>query len=262
MSFPPDLRARCSIRPKRCTSASRRRSRPCSARLGAASRAVHRRAGSRRATALRAAAQPDRSRADARPLSACGHRPTSRRRSPLPQAAFPLWRAHAGQGARQRAAPRRRHHGAARLRDRCRAGRSRSARTAWKRSAKRRRRSTSSATTPTTSSRTAATTYRCPNDPLEGVVSRNRSVLRPYGVWSVIAPFNFPLALAGGPTAAALITGNTVVVKCASDTPWAGRLLADCIRDAGLPPGVFNYLSGSRRDGRRGDGARSAAPPA
>lgn len=84
-----------------------------------------------------------------------------------------------------------------------------------------------------------------PNDPLEGCVSRNRSVLRPYGVWAVIAPFNFPLALAGGPTAAALVTGNTVVAKCASDTPWAGRWLADCIRDAGLPPGVFNYLSGS-----------------
>ncbi len=83
------------------------------------------------------------------------------------------------------------------------------------------------------------------NDPLEGVVSRNRSTMRPYGVWLVIAPFNFPLALAGGPTAAALVTGNTVVVKGASDTPWAGRLLADCIRDAGLPPGVFNYLSGS-----------------
>lgn len=84
-----------------------------------------------------------------------------------------------------------------------------------------------------------------PDDPLEGVASHNRSVMRPYGVWSVIAPFNFPLALAGGPTAAALATGNTVVVKGASDTPWAGRLLADCVRDAGVPPGVFNYLSGS-----------------
>jgi len=84
-----------------------------------------------------------------------------------------------------------------------------------------------------------------PDDPLEGVASHNRSVMRPYGVWSVIAPFNFPLALAGGPAAAALVTGNTVVVKVASDTPWAGRLLADCIRDADLPPGVFNQLSGS-----------------
>jgi len=83
-----------------------------------------------------------------------------------------------------------------------------------------------------------------PNDPLTGYVSRNRSVLKPYGAWVVINPFNFPFALAGGPVAAALITGNTVVLKGAPTTPWAGRLLADCIRDAGLPAGVFNYLSG------------------
>ena len=83
-----------------------------------------------------------------------------------------------------------------------------------------------------------------PDDPLPGFRSHNRSVLKPYGVWGVITPFNFPLALAGGPVAAALVTGNTVVLKGASDTPWAGRLLADCIRDAGYPPGVFNYVSG------------------
>jgi 1-pyrroline-5-carboxylate dehydrogenase len=87
-----------------------------------------------------------------------------------------------------------------------------------------------------------------PNDPLPGIVSRNRSVMRPHGTWVVIAPFNFPLALAGGPAAAALVTGNTVVVKGASDTPWAGRLLADCVRDAGLPPGVFSYLAGPGRE--------------
>src|SRR5260221_11690418 len=72
-----------------------------------------------------------------------------------------------------------------------------------------------------------------PNDPIPAVVSRNRSVMKPYGVWVVIAPFIFPVALAGGPTAAALVTGNTVVLKGASATPWAGRMLADCIRDAG-----------------------------
>jgi acyl-CoA reductase-like NAD-dependent aldehyde dehydrogenase len=84
-----------------------------------------------------------------------------------------------------------------------------------------------------------------PNDPLTGQVSRNRSVLKPYGAWVVITPFNFPLALAAGPVAAALMTGNTVVLKGATATPWAGRLLADCLRDAAIPAGVFNYLSGS-----------------
>src|SRR5437764_14445073 len=84
-----------------------------------------------------------------------------------------------------------------------------------------------------------------PDDPLPDFRSRNRSVMKPYGVWVVIAPFNFPFALAGGPVAAGLITGNTVVFKCASDTPWSGRLLADCLRDAGVPRGVFNYLNGS-----------------
>jgi 1-pyrroline-5-carboxylate dehydrogenase len=86
--------------------------------------------------------------------------------------------------------------------------------------------------------------HAMPDDPLPDVRSRNRTVLKPYGVWAVITPFNYPLALAGGPVAAALVTGNTVVLKGATDTPWAGRLLADCIRDAGFPPGVFNYLSG------------------
>lgn len=84
-----------------------------------------------------------------------------------------------------------------------------------------------------------------PDDPVAACVSRNRDVMKPYGAWVVITPFNFPLALAGGPVAAALVTGNTVVLKGATSTPWAGRLLADCMRDAGVPAGVFNYLGGS-----------------
>jgi len=92
--------------------------------------------------------------------------------------------------------------------------------------------------------RNQAYDHALPDDPLPGFRSHNRSVLKPYGVWVVITPFNFPLALAGGPVAAALVTGNTVVLKGATDTPWAGRLLADCLRDAGLPPGVFNYVTG------------------
>ena len=83
-----------------------------------------------------------------------------------------------------------------------------------------------------------------PDDPLADWKSHNRSTLKPYGVWAVISPFNFPLALAAGPVAAALVTGNCVVLKTPPETPWAGRWLADCIRDAGYPPGVFNYLCG------------------
>ncbi|MBS0364623.1 MAG: aldehyde dehydrogenase family protein [Proteobacteria bacterium] len=84
--------------------------------------------------------------------------------------------------------------------------------------------------------------HALPDDPLPDWRSHNRSVMKPHGAWVVIAPFNFPLALAAGPTAAALVTGNTVVLKGSAATPWAGRLLADCIRDAGVPAGVFSYL--------------------
>lgn len=82
------------------------------------------------------------------------------------------------------------------------------------------------------------------SDPLKGFKATNVSVLRPYGVWIVISPFNFPGALLGGPSGAALVAGNCVVAKPASDTPWVARLLAECFRDAGLPDGVFNYITG------------------
>ena len=84
-------------------------------------------------------------------------------------------------------------------------------------------------------------------DPLVGYTSTNISVLRPYGVWLVISPFNFPGALTGGPSGAALVAGNTVVAKPATDTPWTVRLLAECFRDAGLPDGAYNYVTGPGR---------------
>ena len=84
-------------------------------------------------------------------------------------------------------------------------------------------------------------------DPLKGYTATNISILRPYGVWLVISPFNFPAALTGGPVGSALVSGNTVVMKPATDTPWVVRLLAECLRDAGLPKGVFNYVTGPGR---------------
>ena len=81
-------------------------------------------------------------------------------------------------------------------------------------------------------------------DPLVGYDATNMSVLRPYGVWLVVSPFNFPFALTGGPTGAALVAGNTVVIKPATDTAWIVRLYAECLRDAGIPDGVFNFVTG------------------
>lgn len=81
-------------------------------------------------------------------------------------------------------------------------------------------------------------------DPLIGYSATNISVLRPHGVWVVISPFNFPASLTAGPAGAALVAGNTIVMKPASDTPWTVRVLAEAFRDAGLPDGVFNYVTG------------------
>lgn len=78
---------------------------------------------------------------------------------------------------------------------------------------------------------------------LPGSREESLSVLRPYGVFGIIAPFNFPLALAAGPTAAALLAGNTVVCKPAEDTPLACVPLAEIASEL-LPPGAFNLVHG------------------
>jgi 1-pyrroline-5-carboxylate dehydrogenase len=77
-----------------------------------------------------------------------------------------------------------------------------------------------------------------------GPGEENLSVLRPYGVWAVISPFNFPMALAAGPAGGALASGNTVVFKPASATPLLGEKLYQMTVEAGLPPGVFNFITG------------------
>src|SRR5438067_7315547 len=72
----------------------------------------------------------------------------------------------------------------------------------------------------------------------------NSSVMRPYGVWAVISPFNFPLALAAGPSGGALVAGNTAVFKPASATPLLGYMLYEVMAEAGIPAGVFNFITG------------------
>ena len=70
------------------------------------------------------------------------------------------------------------------------------------------------------------------------------SVLKPYGVWAVISPWNFPLALATGMTSGALVAGNAVVFKPASVSPITGYQLYKAYADAGIPNGVFNLVVG------------------
>jgi 1-pyrroline-5-carboxylate dehydrogenase len=73
---------------------------------------------------------------------------------------------------------------------------------------------------------------------------QNRSVLRPYGVWGVISPFNFPMALAGGPAGGALVAGNAVVFKPSHQGYFTGLKLYEALRDAGVPAGAFHVLTG------------------
>jgi 1-pyrroline-5-carboxylate dehydrogenase len=72
-----------------------------------------------------------------------------------------------------------------------------------------------------------------------------RSVMKPYGVWGVISPFNFPLAITCGMTTGALVTGNTVVLKPATDSPLLAFYLYEILAEAGLPDGVLNVITGS-----------------
>jgi 1-pyrroline-5-carboxylate dehydrogenase len=74
-----------------------------------------------------------------------------------------------------------------------------------------------------------------------------RVSLRPYGVFAVITPFNFPVSISIGMSAAALITGNTVVFKpsCTDNaTMLTGLRIYQLYKDAGVPAGVFNYITG------------------
>lgn len=78
-----------------------------------------------------------------------------------------------------------------------------------------------------------------------GLNEKSVSVMKPYGVWGVIAPFNFPAAILVGMTTGAVITGNTVVVKPSSNTPVIAFKFVEIMKQAGLPDGVINLVIGS-----------------
>ena len=66
----------------------------------------------------------------------------------------------------------------------------------------------------------------------------------PRGIALVIAPWNFPIAIMCGMVSAALVTGNTVIMKPAEQSAICGAMLMEMFEEAGIPPGVLNFLTG------------------
>jgi 1-pyrroline-5-carboxylate dehydrogenase len=73
---------------------------------------------------------------------------------------------------------------------------------------------------------------------------KGKLVYIPLGVGVVIPPWNFPLAILAGMTSAAIVTGNTVVLKPSSDSPRIGWAFMEIMQEVGLPAGVVNFVSG------------------
>jgi 1-pyrroline-5-carboxylate dehydrogenase len=86
--------------------------------------------------------------------------------------------------------------------------------------------------------------YDHPMDNLGDLAVHTRTVLRPHGVFAVISPFNFPMALAVGPISAALMAGNAVVFKPATVASLSGVNLVQAFVDAGVPAGALNLVMG------------------
>jgi len=74
---------------------------------------------------------------------------------------------------------------------------------------------------------------------------RDEMMYLPLGVGVIIPPWNFPLAIMVGMTTAALVTGNTVVIKPSSETPTIAAKFAEAMLEAGVPPQSFSLLTGS-----------------
>jgi len=87
--------------------------------------------------------------------------------------------------------------------------------------------------------------------PLQRASKREETVdvLRPFGVFAVVAPFNFPVALSIGMSISAMLAGNTVVFKPSPMAGLTGRLIAEHFSKAGLPAGVFNLVCGDAETG-------------
>ena len=81
--------------------------------------------------------------------------------------------------------------------------------------------------------------------PIQYPGERNELLYIPLGVGAVIPPWNFPFAIMAGMTAAAIVSGNTVILKPSSDSPTIAARFVDVLEEAGMPPGVVNFCPGS-----------------
>jgi 1-pyrroline-5-carboxylate dehydrogenase len=86
--------------------------------------------------------------------------------------------------------------------------------------------------------------------PIQYPGERNRLIYVPLGVGAVIPPWNFPFAIMAGMTAAAIVCGNTVVLKPSTDAPTIATRFLDVLEEAGMPPGVVNLCQGGPVVGR------------
>jgi 1-pyrroline-5-carboxylate dehydrogenase len=86
--------------------------------------------------------------------------------------------------------------------------------------------------------------------PIQYPGERNRLMYVPLGVGAVIPPWNFPFAIMAGMTSAAIVCGNTVVLKPSTDAPTIAARFLDVLEEAGMPPGVVNLLQGGPEIGR------------
>jgi 1-pyrroline-5-carboxylate dehydrogenase len=81
--------------------------------------------------------------------------------------------------------------------------------------------------------------------PIQLPGERNELLYIPLGVGAVIPPWNFPFAIMAGMTAAAIVTGNAVILKPSSDSPTIAAKFVEVLEEAGMPGGVVNFCPGS-----------------
>ena len=89
--------------------------------------------------------------------------------------------------------------------------------------------------------------YANPDPVIQSPGEKNSAFYIPLGAGVVIPPWNFPLAILVGMTVGAVVAGNTVILKPASDSPVIASKFMEAVEYAGLPKGVINFLSWKRK---------------